>query len=165
MSNTENRANTDTLMVNQWLPSNTEHPANDEVFLDHAQREKRRFRVVSSKGKNVDVFLERAKVLSIGDQLLSDCGQYLSIVGAEEPVITASTDNWQLFSRACYHLGNRHVRLQVGEQWLRITPDHVLEALLQRLGLTVNQENAIFNPEAGAYDTGQKEQGSHGHHH
>ena len=120
---------------------------------------------MSSKGKKVDVFLERANVLSIGDQLLSDCGQYLTIGGAEEPVITASTDNWQLFSRACYHLGNRHVRLQVSEQWLRITPDHVLEALLHRLGLTVTNENAVFNPEAGAYDTGQQEQGSHGHHH
>ena len=158
-------SNMQTLVVNQRLSdahtSDQEQSANDEVLLDHAQREKRRFRTVSKKGHTVNVYLERANMLSIGDKLISECGQCLSIAGAKEPVITASTDNWQLFSRACYHLGNRHVRLQVGEQWLRITPDHVLEALLHRLGLEVKSEEAVFNPEAGAYQNNE----AHGHHH
>lgn len=149
-----------TLIVNERLPHDQDRAINDEVCLDHAQREKRRFRVVSSKGKNVDIFLERANMLAIGDRLITQCGQCISIVGAKEPVITASTSDWQQFSRVCYHLGNRHVKLQVGDCWLRITPDHVLEALIDRLGLEVKREQAVFNPEAGAYH----QQGTNGKH-
>jgi urease accessory protein len=65
-----------------------------------------------------------------------------------------------VFARACYHLGNRHVKVQVGERWLRISPDHVLEQMLGQLGLRLEPEEAVFVPESGAYAGG-----SHGHHH
>lgn len=150
------------MLIAKHIISDDQHKLpDDQVLLDHSLLEKRRFRVVSINGKQVDVFLERANMLSIGDQLLTECGQCVAVSGAPEPVITASTDDWQLFSRACYHLGNRHVKLQVGEKWLRITPDHVLESLLRQLGLSVKNEEAIFNPESGAYGKHH----AHGHNH
>jgi len=80
------------------------------------------------------------------------------IDGAAEPVLSATCDEWRLFARACYHLGNRHVKIQVAERTLRITPDHVLQSMLESLGLTVRNEMAVFVPENGAYH-------GHGHSH
>jgi urease accessory protein len=78
--------------------------------------------------------------------------------GAIEATVLADCDDWEIFSRACYHLGNRHVKVQLGERWMRILPDHVLEDLLERLGLRLTHEQAVFVPENGAY-------GAVGHHH
>ncbi len=133
---------------------------DDQLVLDHLQREKGRFRAFAGTGTEVRVFLERGQTLGIGEILRSECGKHLVIVGAEEDVVTAHCDDWRRFSQACYHLGNRHVKLQIGECWLRITPDHVLEEMLQQLGLTTCHERAVFVPEPGAYFRGQ-----HGHHH
>ena len=132
----------------------------DEIPLDHLLREKSRFRIQTKAGVEARVILERGKPLLPGDILLSACGKQLLVSGAPESVVTARTDDWATFSRACYHLGNRHVRLQLGERWLRITPDHVLEDLLSNLGLKVVREDAVFEPEPGAYD---KHQGPHAH--
>lgn len=131
----------------------------DEIALDHLLREKSRFRIHTKGGVEARVILERGKPLLPGDILLSTCGKQLLVSGAPEPVVTARTEDWATFSRACYHLGNRHVRLQLGERWLRITPDHVLEDLLSSLGLDVITEDAVFEPEPGAYGK------HHGHHH
>lgn len=129
--------------------------ADTSIVLDYGQREKGRLRVRSTDGLEVRVFLERGKSLSVGELLRSRCGRYIRVDGAEEKVVTAQCDDWRLFSRACYHLGNRHVKIQIGECWLRIAPDHVLEEMLILLGLTVIHECAVFEPESGAY----------GHHH
>jgi urease accessory protein len=79
------------------------------------------------------------------------------IEGAVEEVTHAECEDWHTFARACYHLGNRHVKIQVGERWLRIKPDHVLEEMLELLGLTLTKQDTVFVPESGAY--------AHGHHH
>lgn len=128
-----------------------------EVELDHIQREKGRLKVNANCGAEVRIFLERGNPLLVGESIRSACGKTVLVQGKQEPVITASTDNWFLFSRACYHLGNRHVKLQIGECWLRITPDHVLQDMLTLLGLDTQQGSAIFMPESGAY--------KHGHSH
>ena len=135
--------------------------SDDQLVLDHLQREKGRFKTETSSGEEARVFLPRGNTLAIGEILKSHCGKYLTVIGAVEPVITASTDDWGQFSKACYHLGNRHVKLQVGDRWLRITPDHVLAQMLQQLGLETQSEHAVFVPEPGAYVQG----GGHGHHH
>lgn len=139
----------------------------DEIYLDHLQREKSRLRTQTLHGHEARIILDRGKPLRPGDILLSRCGQQLRVQGAKEPVITASCGDWAQFSRACYHLGNRHVRIQMGERWLRITPDHVLEALLRSFGLNICHENAVFNPEPGAYDNtgGERHTHTQGHHH
>ena len=92
----------------------------DEIYLDHLQREKSRLRTQTLKGSEARIILDRGKPLRPGDILLSDCGHQWRVRGAKEPVITAISSDWKQFSRACYHLGNRHVRLQLGERWLRI---------------------------------------------
>ena len=132
----------------------------EELALDHLQREKGRFKTLLADGTEVRVFLERGNVLHIGQGLRSACGRYLVVAGATEPIVLARTDDWVLFSRACYHLGNRHIRLQIGERWLRITPDHVLEEMLVKLGLEVIHQEAVFEPEPGAYS-----EAGHAHHH
>jgi len=126
---------------------------DDRLELDHLQREKGRFKAISQSGAEVRVFLDRGHTLQIGEILKSQCGQHITVIGAEEPVVTARCDDWEIFSRACYHLGNRHVKLQVGKKWLRITPDHVLEELLTGLGLSTQREVAVFLPESGAYSS------------
>lgn len=133
------------------------------VLLTHEQRDKGRLRVQSTDGDEVRIFLERGTPLLVGEYLRSRCGKHVVIDGAPEAVVTARCDDWAAFSRACYHLGNRHVKLQLGERWLRILPDHVLEELLLLLGLQLTHERAVFVPESGAY----AQSGSllHAHHH
>ncbi|PCI41839.1 MAG: urease accessory protein UreE [Moraxellaceae bacterium] len=155
--------------IHQRLSHEQAELIHDEVVLDHLQRERGRFKTVATSGKEVRVFLERGQPLLIGDVLRSHCGKNIAVIGALESVATASTDNWQQFSKACYHLGNRHTKLQVGECWLRITPDHVLEELVQKFGLSIRHEKAVFEPEPGAYvrraaNHSQHER-VHGHHH
>jgi len=157
--------------VYQRLASDQAESIHDQLILDHLQREKGRFKAIASSGTEVRVFLERGHTLRIGDVLRSRCGKNLSVIGAVEPVVVASTDDWARFSKACYHLGNRHVKLQVGDRWLRITPDHVLEDMLEQLGLVIRHEHAVFVPESGAYvryprsPAGNQKGGVHGHHH
>lgn len=147
--------------VYQRKPSDESAPIDDQLVLDHLQREKGRFKAVSAQGMEVRVFLTRGNPLMIGERLQTDCGKQLAIMGAEESVITARTHDWALFSKACYHLGNRHVKLQLGERWLRIVADHVLADLLVQLGLEIDHEQAVFNPEPGAYSL----RGAHDHQH
>jgi urease accessory protein len=132
------------------------------LLLDHEQRERGRLRTRSVDGEEVRIFLERGAPLRLGEYLRSDCGRLLRVEGAAEPVLTADCPDWRTFSRACYHLGNRHVKIQIGDCWLRITQDHVLEEMLLTLGLSVRRERAVFVPEPGAY--GNAHSHSHAHH-
>lgn len=135
------------------------HTVDDRLILDHAIREKGRFKAISEKGLEVRVFLERGKTLAIGEALKTECGKIIEVAGAEEEIVEAGCDDWETFSKACYHLGNRHVKIQVGERWLRMKTDYVLEEMLQLLGLNVVKKNSVFIPESGAYA------GGHHHHH
>ena len=112
------------------------------------------------------VFLERGKPLLVGEFLKTECGKIVQVQGALESVAHASCDDWHTFARACYHLGNRHVKLEVGERWLRIKPDHVLEEMIHLQGLLITHEEAVFVPESGAYKVGGSGHShSHGHDH
>ena len=136
---------------------------HDTLVLDHLQREKGRLKALTGNGDELRIFLDRGKVLAVGEILQSQCGRNFRVEAADEPVVRAHTDDWLLFSRACYHLGNRHVKMQIGERWLRITPDHVLRDMLEQLGLDTFDEVAPFVPESGAYAGGHGH--SHGHSH
>jgi len=137
---------------------------HDEIYtrvtLSHEQRERGRLKLEGENGEEIRVFLDRGKPLLVGEFLRSECGKTIEIVGAVESVAHASCDDWEAFAKACYHLGNRHTKVQVGQCWLRIKPDHVLEDMLHLLGLVVSHEEAVFNPESGAYSHGHH---SHGH--
>ena len=149
------------LEIYQRLATDAVSSIDDQLVLDHRQREKGRFKTQSCCGEEVRVFLQRGHTLAIGEVLRSHCGKNLSVIGAVESVITARSDNWGQFSKACYHLGNRHVKLQIGDCWLRIVPDHVLQDMLKQMGLQVCEEQAVFVPEPGAY----LPRSAHGHHH
>ncbi|GAA3533085.1 urease accessory protein UreE [Zobellella aerophila] len=139
-------------------------PAEDRLTLTFEVRQKGRFKTVSDNGTELGVFLERGQVLAQGDKLSSECGRIFEVVARPEPVITAHASGWPTFARACYHLGNRHVTLQLGECWLRFQPDHVLEHLAVHLGLRLEAGEASFHPESGAYQ-GHQHEHSHGHDH
>ncbi len=125
--------------------------AADSIKLDYLQREKGRFKTVSTKGYEICLFLKRGKTLKENELLRSSCGYELVVAYAEESVMTATAKDWQQFCKVCYHMGNRHVRLQIGRLWIRFKPDHVLKELSENHGLSVKEHDAVFIPESGAY--------------
>lgn len=131
--------------------------ADDRIVLTHEQRTRGRLRTSTTSGEEVRLFLERGQPLLVGETLISQCGRQLVVEGAVEDVTLGRCQDWHIFARACYHLGNRHVKVEVGECWLKMSPDHVLEDMLTGLGLQLEHVRDVFVPESGAY--------SHGHHH
>ena len=142
----------------------------DSITLDQDTRKKARIKGVTDKGQDVGIFVERGQPLLVGEILKSECGVLMEVKGEKEPVSTAIATGWLTFSKVCYHLGNRHTVLQVGELWVRFKPDHVLEELAQDYGLSIDKTPAIFEPENGAYGkrgghSHGDESHSHGHEH
>lgn len=122
-----------------------------QLTLPFDRRRKSRLRVLLDNKEDALLVLERGTLLKNGDLLRADNGLIVEVRAADEEVVTAFTEDALLFARACYHLGNRHVPLQLGEGWLRLQRDHVLEDMVRSLGLDVRREKAPFEPEAGAY--------------
>ena len=131
------------------------------VTLDVDSRIKSRLRVTLDDGREAGLMLERGHLLR-GGELLADAdgSQLIRVVAAPETVSTVRCADPHLLARAAYHLGNRHVPLQIEPGLLRFQHDHVLDDMLRGLGLTVEAEQAPFEPEAGAYQSAP-----HGHSH
>lgn len=125
--------------------------ASELLVLPFELRQKSRLRATSEAGTEFALLLPRGTVLRDGDRLRAANGTLIAVQAAAEPVSTARSDDVMRFARVCYHLGNRHVPLQVGTGWLRYLADHVLDKMVEELGLTVVHEQAAFEPEAGAY--------------
>jgi urease accessory protein len=144
-----------------------------QLVLDWDIRQKSRFDATASDERHVGVFLPRGTVVRGGDVLLTQDGSLLRVVAAPQPVlrITACPDHPaqdQAFDlmRAAYHLGNRHVPIELRPDHLKIEPDHVLADMLRAMHLTVVEVREPFEPEAGAYgDHGAGAHGGHNHHH
>lgn len=128
--------------------------AQTTLTLPFEQRQKSRLRIRLDNGQDAGLFLPRGTVLRHGDRLRATSGLVVEVRAAPEAVSTARADDALLLARAAYHLGNRHVVLQLGPGWLRYPHDHVLDNMARELGLTVNREQAPFEPEAGAYGGG-----------
>jgi urease accessory protein len=125
--------------------------ADVQLVLPFQLRSKSRVRTALETGEEVGLVLERGSILRGGDLLVAEDGRLVAVVAAPERVSTVnSTDPLQLL-RAAYHLGNRHVALQIGAGWVRYQHDHVLDEMVKGLGLNVAVEDAPFEPEAGAY--------------
>ena len=133
-------------------------PIDDAITLDQDTRKKARIKTRTDQGQDIGIFMERGHPLLVGEVLKTECGLLIEVKGMAEPVSTAIATDWLNFSKVCYHLGNRHTSLQVGELWLRYKPDHVLDELAEKYGLSIDHSPAIFEPENGAY-------GGHGHSH
>ncbi len=130
------------------------------LTLPIEQRVRSRLRASLDDGSDVGLFLPRGTLLRGGDRLGSDDGLVIELIAAVETVSTVHCHNSTLLARAAYHLGNRHVPLQVEQGWLRYQHDHVLDDMLRQMGLALVVEQAPFEPEAGAY-----QQAAEGHHH
>ncbi|MET0048838.1 MAG: urease accessory protein UreE [Sedimenticola sp.] len=126
-------------------------------------RIKSRLRVTLDSGEDAGLFLERGTTLKDGDMLRTEDGFSVLVKAAEETLSTVISDDPHLLARACYHLGNRHVSIQIEPRRVSYLQDHVLDEMLRGLGLEVTTTKAPFEPEPGAYG-GSAEKG-HGHHH
>ena len=150
------------LTISRRLSESRPHDARLVLPFDLRSRSRFRARLVS--GEEVGIILERGQILRGGDLLLADDGRVIEITAAPETVSCVRSAEPQRLARAAYHLGNRHVTLQIGDGWLRYRHDHVLDDMVLGLGLQVDVEQAPFEPEAGAYRGGGHSHG-HGHAH
>lgn len=125
------------------------------VELDWDRRQKSRFDANDSSGRRLGLFLPRGSVLRGGDVLVAEDGSLVRVIAAPQAVlrVTACTAHGTPadLPRAAYHLGNRHVALEVRPDHLQLEPDPVLADLLRGMHLTVREVQAPFEPEGGAY--------------
>jgi urease accessory protein len=145
------------LNITQRLPTiNSAHPIDDYLVLPFDLRQKSRLRVTLKSGIEAVLMLDRGTILRGGDLLKAEDGQVVQIVAADQPVTEVRAETQQALMCAAYHLGNRHVPLQVGDGWLRLEQDHVLKEMLIGLGMITIDQLAPFEPEAGAYGGGHR---------
>jgi urease accessory protein len=128
------------------------------VELDWDLRSKSRFEATDSAGRRLGVFLQRGQVLRGGDVLVAEDGSLVQVVAKPQPVLVVRhcAEHGSPFDllRAAYHLGNRHVPLELQSDRLQLEPDHVLADLLRQMHLIVSEAQAPFEPESGAYASG-----------
>lgn len=145
------------------LNKRTNAPATDSVALAYDERKRSRLKVMLASGVEAGIFLERGDHLHGGDKLAAEEGSaVVEILAAPEKLIEAIADSPLLFARAAYHLGNRHVPVQIvpteNGGKLRFQTDHVLAEMVRGLGCSVSEAKAPFQPGSGAYG------GGHHHH-
>lgn len=153
------------IVLNRRITETGTLAVSGTVTLDVDSRIKSRLRVTLDDGREAGLMLERGHLLR-GGELLADAegSQLIRVLAAPEAVSTVRCADPHLLARAAYHLGNRHVPLQIEPGLLRFQHDHVLDDMLRGLGLTVQAEQAPFEPEAGAYQSAPHGH-SHGHGH
>ncbi len=134
--------------------------ATEQLRLHFETRCKSRLRARMVSGEECGLFLPRGSVLRGGDKLLSSDGRVIEVLAAPELLMEAVSDTPQQLARAAYHLGNRHVAVELLPGKLRFARDHVLGEMLRGLGLPVTEVEQPFEPESGAYG----EYGAHGGH-
>jgi len=138
-----------------------------EVELDWDVRQKSRLSATDSLGRVLNVFLPPGTVLRGGDVLVGEDGSLIRVKAASQQVlvVTHCADHGTPFDllRAAYHLGNRHVPLELQPDRLLLEPDHVLADMLRAQHLIVTEATGAFEPESGAYGAGT--QAGHGHDH
>ena len=131
--------------------------ATERLILPFDLRCKSRLRTCLQSGEEAGLFLERGAILRAGDRLLANDGRIVEVVAAPEWVMEVQSSDVLLLARAAYHLGNRHVAVELKPGLLRFARDHVLGEMVRGLGLEVTDTEAPFDPESGAY-------GGHGGH-
>ncbi|HYY62237.1 MAG TPA: urease accessory protein UreE [Burkholderiales bacterium] len=120
----------------------------ERLALPFELRQKSRLRARLASGEEVGLLLARGTVMRGGDVVTTTDGREVEIVAANEKLLHIESDQ---IARVAYHLGNRHVPVQIGDGFVRIAQDHVLEELAKQLGARVSHVEAPFEPESGAY--------------
>ena len=131
-----------------------------QLKLPFDARQKSRLKTKLVSGEEVGLMLPRGEILRGGDLVTASDGRVIEVVAEPEKLLHIETDS---LAKVAYHLGNRHVPVQVGESFLRIAEDHVLEEMLKKMGAKVSRVEAPFEPEAGAYAGGQHQHDEMGH--
>lgn len=130
----------------------TDGQPGDRLALTWEQRRKSRLRARTANGTEVGLFLPRGTVLVVGSLLRASDGTVIRVVAAPEDVSTVASPDAMLLARLAYHLGNRHVRTQVGPGFIRYRHDRAVDELVRTLGATVTAEEVPFEPEHGTRD-------------
>lgn len=141
------------LVIHRRIPATPDIDA--ELELTYDARSKSRLRCFSRDGEEVGLFLERGQPpLHDGECLQAEDGRRVRVVARPEQLLHVTCADAFELTRAAYHLGNRHVALQIGDGWLRLLDDYVLKDMLLQLGARVDAVEAPFQPEHGAYGGG-----------
>jgi urease accessory protein len=135
------------VIVREKLAS-SEAKAAGRVSLAFEYRQRSRQRAKLDSGEEIGMVMPRGQILRGGDRVLASDGRVFEVVSAPEKLLHIEGRS---LARIAYHLGNRHVPVQVGDGFLRIVQDHVLEQMLHGLGARVSYVEAPFEPEGGAY--------------
>ncbi len=139
--------------------------AVDSITLDADERHRRRVVLTGERGTKFLLDLPQATALRDGDGLVLDDGAIVRIVGRPEALIEIEAVDAHELARVAWHIGNRHIDLQIVGERLRIRRDHVIEDMLRGLGARLTPVEAPFDPEHGAYDHHGHEHGGHHHGH
>ena len=137
--------------------------AVDTITLDAHERHRRRIVLTGERGTKFLLDLPQVAALHDGDGLVLDDGAIVRIVSRPEPLVEIAAANAHELARLAWHIGNRHIDVQIAGDRLRIRRDHVIEEMLRGLGARLSALEAPFDPEHGAYD--QHHGHDHGHHH
>ena len=133
------------------------------LVLPFELRQKSRLRARLASGEEVGLMLPRGEILRGGDLVTASDGRVIEIVAEKEKLLHIECASPRALAQAAYHLGNRHVPVEVGAGFLRIAEDHVLEEMVKKLGAKVKRLEAPFEPEAGAYAGGHHRHDEMGH--
>ncbi|NEO33618.1 MAG: urease accessory protein UreE [Symploca sp. SIO3C6] len=143
------------LTLTQRLEADTEAKVNFTLSLTAEERTRTRHRYQTPDGQDLYLRLPRGTVLHQGDLLQSELGEIIvGITAKPEPVLRVTSKHAVDLLRAAYHLGNRHVPLQITPSYLRLSTDPILQSMLEQLGMEVQEEVTPFEPEIGAYKYG-----------
>lgn len=149
------------LILVRRLPADAHAPVVATLSLTAAERVRSRHRHTDDRGEAVYLNLPRGTVLRGQDLLATEDGLYLRVLARPESVLTVTAPTPLALLRAAYHLGNRHVPLEITPDYLRLEPDSVLEAMLDQMGVQVWADVLPFEPEAGAYGHSPGVSGGH----
>ena len=137
------------LLIERYAPPDA--TPSERLSLGFEARSKSRLRTRLESGEEVGLFLARGAALHDGDKLAANDGRIVEVIAAPEKLMTICSEDPLQLARAAYHLGNRHVAVQIEATRLCFAADHVLGSMLQGLGLPVEEIVAPFEPESGAY--------------
>lgn len=152
-------------MLHLIARADADGPVDDTLTLPFEQRQKSRQRVSLASGREAGILLAPGTRLHDGDVLRAESGERVRVCAAIEELSNARSADALQLARASYHLGNRHVPVQIGPGWVRYAHDHVLDDMLRQMGLPVTVERAAFEPEGGAYAGGHRHHHGHDHAH
>jgi len=141
------------LPAGQW----PQEKAAGSLTLDFDERHRRRFRLTADQGDDILLDLPRAIAMADGDGLQLEDGRWLKVLAAAEELVEVRHQDPTQLMRLAWHLGNRHLPVEIRDHVLLIRPDHVIEDMLRRFRADLKRVQAAFQPEGGAY--------GHGHHH